>query len=84
MTYFVVVRPKEADPWVLSLDGYQTVAAADRAMNWQRQFNPETEFSLCVVRNGQLAEYIGGRVIVPGSAPYTEATWAAFLERNGL
>lgn len=84
MTYFVIVRPKEADPWVLNLDGYETVAAADRAMRWQRQFNPDTQFSLCVVRDGKLVEYIAGREIHPSRAPYTEAAWAAFKERNGL
>jgi len=80
--YFVLIRQGDSPPWVLNLDGYKTVAAADRAMRWQRQFNPATQFNLCVARDGQLVEYIGGAVVTPVQGPYTDEVWAAFKEKH--
>lgn len=81
MTYYVLVHHPAIPPWVLNLDGHLSVAAADRAMLWQRQFNPDTQFSLCVVRDGQLVEYVGGSVLFPVQGPYTDEVWAAFKEK---
>lgn len=79
--YSVLVHQGDGPPWVLNLDGYQTVAAADRAMSWQRQFNPDTRFTLARVEDGKLVAHGTGEVMRPQQGPYTEEVWAAFKEK---
>lgn len=79
--YFVLVHQDDSPPWVLNLDGHRTVAAADRAMSWQRQFNPDTLFTLARVEDDQLVVHGTGQPIEPSQGPYTDSVWAAFKEK---
>lgn len=78
--YYVLVHQGDAQPWVLNLDGHKTVAAADRAMLWQRQFNPATYFTLARVEGGQLVAHGSGEVLHPDRGPYIEEVWAAWKD----
>lgn len=91
MTYYVLVQLQGPEPWVLNLDGYPTTTEVERAINWQyegfrRGGYPQSipSYSICTIRDGQLADIATGETIVPGRGPYTEAAWAAFLEGHGL
>jgi predicted secreted Zn-dependent protease len=81
MTFYVVVENLGFEPWILNLQGYETVDAADQAIRWLRQFSRSVYCRLCVVRDGRLVYYFGGQPAAVGSAPYSEAEWSAFLER---
>jgi hypothetical protein len=83
MTFYVVVENPGFEPWVLNLQGYETLAAADQAIRWLSQFTRSVFCRLCVAKDGCLVYYYGGRLAAVGSAPYSEAEWSAFLKRIG-
>lgn len=84
---YVIGAANSDEPWVLNLDGYPRDVNAQRAIRWQHQFNQPTDtgyWRVAELRDGQLADLETGAVYQPSRSPYTEAAWAAFLERTGL
>lgn len=76
--FYVLGNAASATPWVLSLDGYPTLAAAEQAIRWQRvgqgQFDPPDFW--------QIVELADLREMVPNlsRSPYTSEAFHAFLD----
>lgn len=67
-------------PWVLNLEGYATQAAAQEAISWQRQAEPNSSWEICT-RSGaaDFTNENGETHHVEDRSPYTVAGWSEFL-----
>jgi hypothetical protein len=88
--FYVLGKSAGGLHWVLSLEGYASKSAAERAINWQRvgqgQFDPADYWAIASWNPELCGFQVEGeearREISEG--PYTEAAWRDFMRSLGV
>jgi hypothetical protein len=72
--------PENYTQWVMRLDGYESEAAAQSAINWQRRGTDRTYWAISTRTGPATFRTLDGRdVTLEGRGPYIEKAWAGFI-----